>query len=53
MLVAIGLMTLAVHTPQEIVRAKELLEAEDGKNGFQVIRIRLLCWKLFILPCAL
>ena len=35
--------TLAVNTPHEIVRGKELLEAEDGKDGFQVIRIRILC----------
>ena len=34
--------TLAVNTPEEIVRGKRLLEAEDGKDGFQVIRIRIL-----------
>ena len=31
--------TIAVRTPQEILRIKERLEAEDGKDGFAMVRI--------------
>ena len=31
--------TIAVRTPQEIVKIKERLEAEDGKDGFAMVRI--------------